>query len=80
MEIIQKLSGKSTFFGMNSDQLVLGMLTRPDIWSDLKVIKIKTPKLKKFLVLMKMKNILRFQKYSKMENIYFQVKQKQLYK
>lgn len=49
MEIIQKLSGKSTLFGMNSDQLVLGMLTRPDIWSDLKVIKIKTPKLKKFL-------------------------------
>ena len=49
MEIIQKLSGKSTFFGMNSDQLVLGMLTRPDIWSDLKIIKIKTPKLKKFL-------------------------------
>ena len=49
MEIIQKLSGKATLFGMNSDQLVLGMLTRPDIWSDLKVIKIKTPKLKKFL-------------------------------
>lgn len=49
LEIIQKLSGKATLFGMNPDQLVLGMLTRPDIWSDLKVIKIKTPKLKKFL-------------------------------
>jgi cytochrome c-type biogenesis protein CcsB len=49
LEIIQKLSGKATLFGMNSDQLVLGMLTRPDIWSELKVIKIKTPKLKKFL-------------------------------
>lgn len=49
LEIIQKLSGKSTLFGMNADQLVLGMLSRPDIWSELKVIKIKTPKLKKFL-------------------------------
>ena len=49
MEIIQKLSGKATLFEMNADQLVLGMITRPDIWSDLKVIKIKTPKLKKFL-------------------------------
>ena len=46
LEIIQKLSGKSTLFGMNADQLVLGMLSRPDIWSELKVIKIKTPKLK----------------------------------
>ena len=49
LDIVQKLSGKSTLFGMNPDQLVLGMLTRPDIWSELKVIKIKTPKLKKFL-------------------------------
>jgi cytochrome c-type biogenesis protein CcsB len=49
LEIVQKLSGKATLFGMNPDQVVLGMLTRPDIWSDLKVIKIKTPKLKKFL-------------------------------
>ncbi len=49
LEIIQKLSGKATLFEMNADQLVLGMITRPDIWSELKVIKIKTPKLKKFL-------------------------------
>ncbi|MDD2291420.1 MAG: cytochrome c biogenesis protein CcsA [Aliarcobacter sp.] len=49
LEIVQKLSGKATLFEMNPDQLVLGMLTRPDIWSNLKVIKIKTPKLKKFL-------------------------------
>ena len=49
LEIIQKLSGKSTLLDMNPDQLILGMITRPDIWSELKVIKIKTPKLKKFL-------------------------------
>lgn len=48
-QIVQKLSGKSSLFGMNSDQIVLGLLSRPDIWRDLKIIKIKTPKLKNFL-------------------------------
>ena len=48
-EIIQKLSGRSSLLGMTSDQLVLGMLTTPDIWKDVKMIKIQTPKLKKFL-------------------------------
>jgi cytochrome c-type biogenesis protein CcsB len=48
-EIIKKVSGKDNWFGLNSDQIILGMLTRPDIWGDLKLIKIKTPKLKKFL-------------------------------
>ena len=48
-EIVQKLSGKASILGMNSDQIVLGLITRPDIWRDVKMIKIKTPKLKKFL-------------------------------
>lgn len=48
-EIVQKLSGKSSFMGMNANQIVLGMITRPDIWKDVKIIKINTPKLKKFL-------------------------------
>jgi cytochrome c-type biogenesis protein CcsB len=48
-EIVQKLSGKASVLGMNSDQIVLGLITRPDIWRDVKMIKIKTPKLKKFL-------------------------------
>jgi len=48
-EIVQKLSGKSSFMGMDANQIVLGMITRPDIWKDVKIIKINTPKLKKFL-------------------------------
>lgn len=48
-EILLKLSGKKTLFGMNADQVVLGILSRPEIWRDIKLIKIKTPKLKKFL-------------------------------
>ena len=48
-EIIQKLSGKASLLGMNPDQLILGMLTKPDVWKDVKMVKIQTPKLKQFL-------------------------------
>ncbi len=48
-EILYKLSSKASKFGMNSDQIVLGMLTRPEIWRSVRMIKIKTPKLKKLL-------------------------------
>ena len=33
---------------MNADQLILGMLSKPDVWKDVKMIKIQTPKLKNF--------------------------------
>ena len=49
IEIVTKLSGKKSLFGMNADQIVLGILSRPEIWRDLKIIKIKTPKLKNFI-------------------------------
>ncbi|MDX4057975.1 cytochrome c biogenesis protein CcsA [Aliarcobacter skirrowii] len=48
-QIVQKLSGRSTFLGMNSDQIILGMLSRPDFWKDVKILKINTPRLKKLL-------------------------------
>jgi len=48
-EILSKLSGKGSFYGMNADQVILGMLTRPEMWRNVKMIKIKTPKLKKTL-------------------------------
>jgi len=48
-EILNKLSRKSSFLGMNPNQVVLGMITRPEIWRDLKMLKITTPKLKKRL-------------------------------
>ncbi|QOG11569.1 cytochrome c biogenesis protein CcsA [Arcobacter sp. FWKO B] len=59
-EIMYKLSGKSSMFGMNSDQIILGMLTRPDIWSQIKMIKITTPKLKEFLGVNKNENYIAF--------------------
>ncbi len=48
-EIVQKLSGRSSFLGMDANQLVLGMLSNPDVWKNVKIIKVQTPKLKKFL-------------------------------
>ena len=48
-EIIMKLTGKDSMFGLNADQIILGMISRPEIWRSVKMIKIKTPKLKQFL-------------------------------
>jgi len=59
-DILNKLTRKSTFLGMNSNQVILGMLSRPDIWKDIKMLKIKTPKLKKFLGLKKSRKYVAF--------------------
>lgn len=48
-EILNKLTRKSSFLEMDANQVVLGMITRPEIWRNLKMLKIKTPKLKKEL-------------------------------
>ena len=48
-DIVHKLTKKDTFLGLTQNQIVLGMLTRPDIWKDVKILKIKTPKLKQYL-------------------------------
>jgi cytochrome c-type biogenesis protein CcsB len=48
-EIVQKLTKKSTFLGLNSNQIVLGMMTNPKLWGEVKMLKITTPKLKKLL-------------------------------
>jgi len=48
-EILNKLYRKSTLMGMNANQVVLGMISRPDIWQSIKMLKISTPKLKKEL-------------------------------
>ncbi|VAY86872.1 Putative cytochrome C-type biogenesis protein [hydrothermal vent metagenome] len=45
-EILRKLARKSSLLGMNANQIVLGMMSRPDIWRDVKMLQITTPKLK----------------------------------
>jgi cytochrome c-type biogenesis protein CcsB len=48
-EIVQKLTKKSSFLGLNPNQIILGMMTRPQLWGDVRMLKITTPKLKKLL-------------------------------
>ncbi len=48
-EILNKLTRQGEFLGMNPNQVVLGMLTNPNIWKDIKIIKIDTPKLREYL-------------------------------
>ncbi len=48
-EILHKLSSANSMFGMDPNQIILGMITRPEVWRHVKMIKIKTPKLKKLL-------------------------------
>ena len=59
-EIVLKLSGKKTLLGMNSDQIVLGILSRPEIWKNIKFIKIRTPRLKEFLGIKKSRKYIAF--------------------
>lgn len=59
-QILNKLSGKNEMFGMNYDQIVLGMLTRPEYWRFVKMIKIKTPKLKKLIGIDESENFISF--------------------
>ena len=49
MEIVNKLTRKSEFLGMTANQVLIGMISRPDIWKDIRMLSIKTPKLKKYL-------------------------------
>ena len=48
-EILSKLTRKSSFLAMDGNQVVLGMMTRPDVWQTIKMLKISTPKLKQEL-------------------------------
>ena len=59
-DIVSKVSKKNSYLGMNFDQIVLGMLARPDIWKDVKIIKVKTPQLKKFLGIPESRNYIAF--------------------
>jgi cytochrome c-type biogenesis protein CcsB len=60
IDILHKLTRKGSFLGMDANQVVLGMLARPDIWKDIKILKIKTPKLKKYLGLPKSRQYVAF--------------------
>ncbi len=48
-DILHKLHKSGTIEGLSPSQVLLGMITAPDAWQEIKMIKIKHDKIKKFL-------------------------------
>ena len=48
-QLLYKLHGSLTFRGLDRNQVMLGMLTRPELWRFAKLIKVKSPKLRTVL-------------------------------
>jgi cytochrome c-type biogenesis protein CcsB len=59
-EVLNKLTGKSTWQGMTANQVVLGMFSRPELWKKVNIIRVKTPRLKKLLGVDKSQKLVKF--------------------
>lgn len=59
-EILYKLTGKGSWNGMDANQVVMGMFSRPKMWEKVHLIKVKTPKLRVLLGLMEDQKLARF--------------------
>ncbi len=59
-EVLNKLTGRSSWRGMNANQVILGMFSRPDIWKKVDIIKVKTPRLRKLLGVPETQKLLSF--------------------
>jgi cytochrome c-type biogenesis protein CcsB len=59
-DILRKLSGKTSLFGMNANQIILGMLTNSPVWQHIKMIKVKTNRLKSELNISNSENYIAF--------------------
>jgi len=69
-DILNKLTRKNEFIGMNPNQIVLGMISRPDVWRNVKMLKITTPKLKKLLGLEESRKYVAFSEMFTSEGAY----------
>ncbi|MCK9454475.1 cytochrome c biogenesis protein CcsA [Sulfurimonas sp.] len=49
MEYLNKITGKSSMFGLSHNQIILGMASNPEAWKQVEMIKIFHPQLKKDL-------------------------------
>lgn len=48
-ELLRKISRKTSFNGLNSDQVFLGMISDPEKWKDIEMIKVKNPEIMKII-------------------------------
>ena len=69
-DILNKLTRKTEFLGMNPNQIILGMISRPEVWRNVKMLKIKTPKLKKYLGLDSSRKYVAFSEVFSDEGVY----------
>ncbi|MDD3505172.1 MAG: cytochrome c biogenesis protein CcsA [Sulfurimonas sp.] len=56
MEYLNKITAKSSMFGLSHNQIILGMASNPEAWKEVEMIKIFHPKLKKELGIEESKN------------------------
>ena len=59
-EVLNKLTGKSTWHQMSANQVVLGMFSRPKIWKKVNIIRVKTPRLRELLGVDKNQKLVKF--------------------
>ncbi len=48
-ELLNKVVGTDTMFGLNHNQIILGMASNPDVWKKIDMIKTTNPEVKKIL-------------------------------
>ncbi|CAA6804579.1 MAG: Putative cytochrome C-type biogenesis protein [uncultured Sulfurovum sp.] len=69
-EVLNKLTGKSTWRGMSANQVVLGMFSKPELWKKVNIIRIKTPKLRSLLGVDKAQKLLKFSDFFDAKGVY----------
>ncbi len=70
-DVVAKLSGKSSILGLSANQILLGMITKPDIYQNIAMIKIGHPKIALDLGLSKESKYAKFSDFfDAKENIY----------
>ena len=74
-EILNKLTGKNTWNGMTANQVVLGMVSRPELWKKVNIIRVKTPKLRKLLDVAPNQKLVSFSVFFDENNIFKLTKQ-----
>ncbi len=71
-EVVRKLSSKTSFLGLNYNQIFIGMLIEPDIYNKLRFIKISHPLLNKKIGLPKSAKYAAFSDFFKNDNYIIQ--------
>lgn len=62
-EVLYKLSGKNSLYGMDAMQVSLGMLSHPTVWKKLPMIQTKTPRLREFIDIPKEQKLASFEDF-----------------